>query len=244
MEHWYAHSFGADYLIVYKHRDMEKAKAEVAAMALWMQLKPGAQLFDLCCGMGRHAISLAELGYQVTGLDLSQALLAEAKKWPGAEHVRWVCGDMREVAFAGKFDAVVNLFTSFGYFESDVENKQVLAHIRAALKPGGKWLVDFLNAEYVVDHLVPVSERVQDGYAIRETRSIEANSVVKHIALTRPDGTKAEYWERVKLYDLAWFEQACAEVGLAIEAVYGNYDQTSVGESSPRLILMGKVAEQ
>lgn len=244
MEHWYAHSFGADYLIVYKHRDLEKAKAEVAAMSRWLHLQPGAQLFDLCCGMGRHAISLAELGYQVTGLDLSQALLAEAKKLHGAEQVRWVCGDMREVAFANKFDAVVNLFTSFGYFESDAENKRVLAHIRAALKPGGKWLLDFLHAEYVVEQLVPVSEREQDGYAICETRTIEAGSVVKHIALTRPDGTKAEYWERVKLYDLAWFEQACAEVGLTIEAVYGDYDQSGVGPDSPRLILMGKVATQ
>jgi SAM-dependent methyltransferase len=244
MERWYAHSFGADYLIVYKHRDFEKAKAEVAAMARWLQLPQGAQLFDLCCGMGRHAIALAEFGYQVTGLDLSQALLAEAKKWPGAEKVRWMCGDMREVAFAGKFDAVVNLFTSFGYFDADAENKQVLAHIRAALRPGGKWLLDFLHADYVVKHLVPVSEREQDGYHIRETRTVESGCVVKHIALTRPDGTKADYWERVKLYDLAWFEQACAEVGLSIEAVYGNYDQTSVGPDSPRLILMGKVATQ
>ena len=149
---------------------------------------------------------------------------------------------MREVAFAGKFDAVVNLFTSFGYFASDAENKQVLAHIRAALRPGGTWLLDFLNAEHVVQHLVPVSEREQDGYAIRETRTIEAGCVVKHIALTRPDGSKAEYWERVKLYDLAWFEQACAEVGLGIEAVYGNYDQSPIGSNRPRLIMMGKVA--
>ncbi|WP_337588938.1 class I SAM-dependent methyltransferase [Gorillibacterium massiliense] len=116
MERWYERSFGRDYLLVYKHRDFQRAQAEVHEMVRWLSLKPGVEVLDLCCGMGRHSMALADAGYQVTGVDLSDVLLAEARRLDPAGRMKWVKGDMRRIPLSGPFDAVVNLFTSFGYF--------------------------------------------------------------------------------------------------------------------------------
>ncbi|RAU90976.1 bifunctional 2-polyprenyl-6-hydroxyphenol methylase/3-demethylubiquinol 3-O-methyltransferase UbiG, partial [Paenibacillus sp. YN15] len=122
MAAWYEESFGEDYLLVYKHRDLHGAQVEVKRMANWLRLPAGSRILDLCCGMGRHSVALADEGYRVTGLDLSKVLLAEARKLDNSGRITWVEGDMRRLPLDGPFDAVVNLFTSFGYFEEEQEN--------------------------------------------------------------------------------------------------------------------------
>ena len=98
---WYQESFGNDYLIVYKHRDLQGAYHEVKKMIDWLGLKQGAEVLDLCCGMGRHSMALAEFGYDVTGVDLSEVLLNEAVKLDEGKQVTWLHGDMREVPLSG-----------------------------------------------------------------------------------------------------------------------------------------------
>lgn len=162
MTEWYEKSFGEDYLVVYKHRDFGGARKEVERMISWLGLPPGSKVLDLCCGMGRHSLALAEAGYEVTGVDLSEVLLREARSQKGAEQVTWLRSDMRDLPLTGGFDAVVNLFTSFGYFEEDEEQVKVLREIYRMLKPGGKFVIDYLNPAYVIRHLVPHSTR-EDG---------------------------------------------------------------------------------
>lgn len=119
---WYEESFGSDYLMVYKHRDVQGASEEVQKMSSLLQLKKYAEVLDLCCGMGRHSMALHELGYRVTGVDLSETLLNEARKLDIDSQVYWIQGDMRNLPVTNTYDAVLNLFTSFGYFEEDAEN--------------------------------------------------------------------------------------------------------------------------
>lgn len=237
---WYKKSFGQDYLIVYRHRDFAGAMEEVKAMVDWLQLDPGASILDLCCGTGRHALALANFGYRVTGLDLSAVLLNEAKKNDPQGIVTWVHGDMRHIPEFEPFDAVVNLFTSFGYFEQDAENEQVLKGMADVLKSDGKFIVDFLNPEYVKRHLVPYSERVVDTFLIVEERSIENDYVQKKITIRERSGAERHYMERVKLYGKSFFAQAMSKYGLEIDALYGDYAKQPYEEAtSPRLIIVG-----
>lgn len=246
MKPWYEQSFGSDYMLVYKHRDWENANKEVQKMVDWLKLPQHSQVLDIGCGMGRHALALADFGFSVTGIDLSEILLEEARSHDGAHTVEWVQGDMRELPFqAGKFDATFNLFTSFGYFSLEEDNVKVLQHIRRVLRGNGSFLIDFLNPVYVEQHLVPNSERLDEetGILIEEVRSITGGWVQKEITLTSPNpqDKPRQYLEQVKLYQRDWFERHLAESGLHLEQVYGHYDGSSYDESvSPRMIMTGR----
>jgi ubiquinone/menaquinone biosynthesis C-methylase UbiE len=241
MSEWYETSFGEDYLIVYKHRDFGGARREVERMIGWLNLPPGAKVLDLCCGMGRHSLALSEAGYEVTGVDLSEALLREARAQTGSGQVTWIRSDMRELPLEGGFDAVVNLFTSFGYFEEDEEQIRVLREIGRMLKPGGKFIIDFLNPAHVIRNLVPHSTREDKDNLIDEQRRIEDGYVKKDIVLTsKSDGTPRQYHERVKLYSLEQFQSMITRAGLLVEAVHGSYDEGPYSaETSTRMIFRG-----
>lgn len=244
MAAWYEESFGEDYLRVYNYRDEQGAAHEVHEMISWLKLESGTKVLDLCCGMGRHSLSLAEKGYEVTGMDLSDVLLDEAKQADGSENVNWVQGDMRELPLADEeFGAVVNLFTSFGYFKEDAEHVRVLKEIRRVLRPGGRFIVDFMNPPHVKRHLKPYSEREEDGLKIEERRTIEDGFVKKHITIipqSEDGGEVREYDERVKLYTLETFTKMLEEAGLELDEVRGSYDEKRYEKDSPRMIFVGK----
>lgn len=239
MSDWYRKSFGDDYLLVYKHRDMQGAYDEVKRMIEWLQLSPGADVLDLCCGMGRHSMALNDFGYNVTGIDLSEVLLSEARKLDGQHLVRFLQGDMREVPLDGPYDAVVNLFTSFGYFEDDEQNVKVLKEIHRLLKAQGKFIIDFLNPEYVISHLVPFSTRDEDGITIEESRRIEDGFVRKSIVV-KEGAEERTYMEQVKLFDLKRFQEMLRASNLEIDHVYGDYNASEYDrELSKRMIFVG-----
>ncbi|CAH8769294.1 class I SAM-dependent methyltransferase [Paenibacillus dendritiformis] len=241
MTEWYERSFGRDYLLVYRHRDFQGATQEVHGMMEWLRLPASASILDLCCGMGRHALALAEAGYRVTGVDLSEVLLEEAMAHDTRGQVKFLRGDMRELPVDGPFDAVVNLFTSFGYFTDNEDNARVFQEIHRVLKPQGRFIVDFLNPSYVRQHLVPHSERVDGGTRIEERRRIENGFVKKAITLTDASGgEQREYEERVRLYELADFRNMMDEAGLVIDQVHGSYDGAAYDEEqSKRMIMVG-----
>ncbi|NMO95264.1 class I SAM-dependent methyltransferase [Paenibacillus lemnae] len=244
MTEWYEKSFGEDYLLVYQHRDMQGAEHEVHNMVAWLKLEEHAKVLDLCCGMGRHSLVLAEAGNQVTGVDLSDELLAEAKSEDEQGQVRWLQSDMRRIPVQdGEFDAVLNLFTSFGYFTNDKEHIKVLEEIRRVLKPNGKFIIDFLNPAYVKRHLVPASSREAEGQQIEERRVIENGYVKKEITITSTEGggEPRRYNERVKLYTCEEFRDMIHEAGLIIDQIHGSYDEDMYDpEESPRMIFVGR----
>lgn len=237
---WYKESFGEDYLLIYKHRDDKGATEEVHQMLQWLDLPEDAAILDLCCGMGRHSIVLAEAGYQVTGMDLSEELLQEARLHDASGQVCFVQGDMRSIPLAGPFDAVVNLFTSFGYFEHDVENEKVLHEVARVLAPNGKFIVDYLNPEHVIRHLIPYSKRHDQGTSIQEYRSIEQHVVCKTIVLSDGCTKPRKHEERVQLYGLEHFQAMFDQAGLILAQVYGDYRGSPYEEKhSERMIMVG-----
>ncbi|KKO54298.1 class I SAM-dependent methyltransferase [Paenibacillus sp. DMB20] len=243
MAEWYEKSFGEDYLLIYKHRDVQGAAHEVQQMVSWLSLSEGSSVLDLCCGMGRHSLALAEAGYRITGVDLSDVLLRKARECDKKNQVAWIASDMRHIpADDEHFDAVLNLFTSFGYFTKDEEHIKVLEEICRVLKPGGKFIIDFLNPAYVERHLVPESVRESEGQRIEEKRTIDNGYVKKAIAISDLDGGEPRhYQERVKLYTRDEFKMMIEEVGLRIDQIHGSYDgEAYEPESSPRMIFVGR----
>ncbi|NHN30143.1 class I SAM-dependent methyltransferase [Paenibacillus agricola] len=243
MSDWYKKSFGDDYLLVYKHRDIEDAYNEVKRMIEWLKLAEGSEVFDLCCGMGRHSMALTDCGFKVTGLDLSEVLLKEAVRLDTEQKVNWIQGDMRDVQLSQQFDAVVNLFTSFGYFEQDEENEKVLHEIYRLLKPAGQgqFIIDFLNPEFVERHIVPFSSREEGACTIEETRKLEDGFVRKTIVIREPGIEDRTYLEQVKLYHRDTFLAMLERAGLEVLNLYGDYDASPYSNAeSKRMIFVGR----
>jgi SAM-dependent methyltransferase len=225
---WYETLFGPDYLRAWAPlTPPEHTEAEVDGIARLLDLSAGSRILDLCCGYGRHAIPLAQRGYQVTGYDLSEPLLDKARADASAEsvEVRWVRGDMRALPFEAEFDAVVNLFTAFGYFEDEAEDLQVLQGVRRALKPGGRLLLDTINREKVIRHFQPYGvTRHADGLITLDERELDLLNSRCNVRLTLlfPDGTRREHAHSTRLYSLTEMARLLHAAGLDPEAHYGS----------------------
>jgi SAM-dependent methyltransferase len=231
---WFEEWFGEDYLRIYQHRDESEAERAIDLIATHVPDRKIQTVLDLACGAGRHSKALCERWWTV-GLDLSAALLRVARRdAPEAPYVR---ADMRELPFADEsFDLVVNLFTSFGYFEDDREHARVLARVREAMKPRGTFVIDFLNASQVRRNLVPYDERVESGITIEQSRIISPDDrfVEKRIRL-RERGR--EYVERVRLLSAGDLERMLETAGFEVAHCFGDYTGASWSENSPRTIL-------
>jgi SAM-dependent methyltransferase len=241
---WYEDWFdSAAYELVYEERDEEEAEKLADLIERAARPEPGASILDVGTGRGRHARVLARRGYRVTGLDLSAHAVAVAQARAEAEgllprQVTFVQGDMRALPFRARFDGVVNLFTSFGYFEDDADHERAIEALAGALRPGG-WLVqDFLNAPYVRAHLVPADEKTVEGVRVRQERWVEGAYVHKRITLTPESGGEPQvYTERVHLLTLDDFTRMYERAGLRLVGTFGDYDGGPHTPGSPRLIL-------
>lgn len=242
---WFEKWFNSPlYEKLYSHRNTDDAAKLAGIIEEVIPVRTHSDLLDLACGRGRHSILLAKKGYDVTGIDLSETAIRKARKRAqrkGINNVQFRTGDMRENPGV-IFDAIVSLFTSFGYFFEDEENVRVLKNVRGMLKRDGLFLMDYLNPSYVKKNLVIEEKKIIEGVRFNIKRAIEDNMVFKTISLTDPQtGKPIKHTERVKLYDLEWFHTHKAECGLEISAVFGNYHGDSFDSvNSPRCIMLSK----
>ncbi len=239
---WYRDWFGEEYLALYPHRDEAEAIAGVE-LVLSTLGRPRGKVLDLACGAGRHMVELKDRGLLAVGLDLSMPLLREAKtRDPELLLVR---GDMRSLPFASSsFALVVNFFTSFGYFAEPVDDRRVLAEIRRVLQPGGRYALDFLNADRVRGGLIPRDERQLDRRRVVQERRLDDGGrvVVKTIRIYEPDRQQPEstYYERVRLYEPAELTEMLRSAGLEPQHTFGDYYGGPACSECPRYILLGR----
>lgn len=239
---WYESWFDSPYYhILYKHRDDTEARQFIDSLLAHLQPAAGARILDLACGKGRYSIYLANKGFAVTGVDLSPSSIAIARQYE-QERLQFYTHDMREPFRPGHFDYVFNFFTSFGYFEEQEDDLRVLQSVCRDLKPGGTFVLDFFNADYVRRNLVREEVKELEGIRFQLERSIEEPYVYKRIRL-RDGGQTYIFEERVRLIAQRDFEPLFREAGLAVQQTFGDYQLHPFDTgTSPRLILLASPA--
>jgi len=238
---WFERWFDSHhYHSLYTHRDGREASRFVDAMVRRLRPPLGSTMLDLGCGVGRHARFLASKGFDVTGLDLSPRSIRKSRKL-GRPGLRFEQGDMRVPFGENRFDYIVNLFTSFGYFEGLGEHLVVMRNVADALKPGGRLVLDYLNACLAERKLVPHEEKTLDGRRYRITRWTDEGHFFKKIVVGSPRSTSVEYVERVAKLTLKEFGLLFGLHELRIEEVFGDYAFGPYRQAtSPRLIVVAR----
>ncbi len=217
---WFSNKY---YLELYRHRDEKEATDLINLIQRNVDLKRGDKVLDVCCGSGRHSIEFAKRGFDVTGFDLSEFLIGEAKK--NKEELqeknlklKFQKKDMRDFNFKRAFTLAVNIFSSFGYFESDEENFSVFGNVHMSLRREGLFVFDFLNESYLKKNLVKKDFVTIGNKRIIQERRLENNFVYKDITIGR-----RIFSERIKLYTHQEICDVLEKRGFGIRSTYGDY---------------------
>lgn len=236
---WFASWFDTPYYhILYKDRDYAEARVFMDNLTNYLNLPENAKILDLACGKGRHSVYLNKLGYDVTGADLSENSIAAASKFSN-DKLHFTVHDMRK-PFNEKFDAIFNLFTSFGYFENESDNLKTLTAIRDSLTEYGFAVIDFMNVPYVIDNLIPEEIKTVEGIDFHIKRYVKNNNIIKEISFS-DKGKNYHYTEKVSALTLEDFEAMMQEAGIDLLDVFGNYKlHKFYKNSSERLIMIFK----
>lgn len=215
---WYRSWFGTRYYaLLYGHRNERDARIWVDAILQRWALPKGARILDMACGRGRHSGWFQDRGMVVSGIDISEDSIAEARvQHPGVDfHVH----DMRETFAVEQFDAVTCMFTSLGYFDSADDDHKVLKAAYDALKPGGYFVVDFMNTPRVLSELVASEQLVHEGVRFDIERELVGDTIVKRIRIQDQD-----HWEEFEERVQALLPDAIE--ALALEAGFQLLDRT------------------
>ena len=219
--------------------------AEVEFICEALELLQGATVLDLCCGQGRHGQRLADSGMKVVGLDSSRFLLTEAQKNESStqNRVHLIEGDMRHIPLKPVCDAVINLFTSFGFFE-DNDNKRIITAIAAALKPSGKFLLEHWNP-YVVLQLDQTRNWWWMAESLLALAEVEYDSTSGRLSdhrtvINLSTGAIQESVNRIRFYFPTELKRMLASAGLKVRAMYGDFDYSPFTTESRRLITIAE----
>jgi len=243
MTSWYKDWFESElYLQIYSHRDEKDAEQLLKLILANIDLKQNADIFDCPCGNGRYSIQLARLGYNIFSMDLSNNLLLNFIKNIKNEElkVRIFRGDILNIPLKKKFDVILNLFTSFGYFDTDEKNFSFFRQSKYLLKKNGRIVFDYLNPEFVMRNIISEEKQSFGGKEIFIRRRIEDDFVIKEIKFVDSDGSH-NYFEKVKLYSHNSLENHFDKIGFRVENTFGNYSgEVFDNQQSNRIIMILK----
>lgn len=240
---WFGEWFDSPYYhILYKHRDMEEARYFIDRLSEYLYFRPDDHILDLACGKGRHSIYLNSKGLKVTGLDLSVRNIEEARQYSNGQ-LQFFVHDMRQPWQTAAYDYILNLFTSFGYFETDQENVMAMVAAAQSLKSDGKMVIDFLNPYTVIHNLVPEEIKLIEGieFHIKKWLS-DDNYIIKDIQFI-DKGMHYHFQEKVKAIRKKDFKRYFEQAGLEIIKLAGDYDLNEyIADESDRMIFILKNA--
>jgi SAM-dependent methyltransferase len=241
---WWRTFFGQGYLDLYDPYLKERTPAEVDQLEALLRLRPPLRILDLPCGQGRHAIELARRGYQVTGVDLSAFMLQVAKERAisARVQVRWLQGDMREGLRDDHFDLVLNLFTSFGYFDDPVDDRRVLRAAATMLSPGGRVVLEVINGERTMSHFQEREWFTVGRSAVLEARSLDRSSqrMVVERTVSRPPETETSV-HALRLYTGEQVDAALRAAGFGRVELYGDWNGEALRGDSMRVIAIASL---
>ncbi len=237
---WYEPWFGTKYYhLLYRHRNSDEAGMLIDNLVRTLQLPPGSKTLDLPCGKGRHALALHSHGMDVTAADLSEENILYCKRFE-AEGIRFLRHDMRDPLAIGYFDAVFNLFTSFGYFDREHENRRVVVAAAASLRKGGVYVLDFLNVTRALQHLVNDEKLEIEGIRFHILRAAEDGKIVKRINVMDGD-TEHAFREEIRILSREVLESFLQNAGFQVENILGDYSMNPFDVvNSPRIIFIAR----
>lgn len=237
---WFESWFDTPYYhMLYSNRDYTEAESFITKLTADLQLPPDSRIIDLACGKGRHSVFLNQSGYNVLGLDLSRQSIEFDRQFEN-QTLKFNVHDMRNPIEADPVDAVFNLFTSFGYFDHADDDKKVFQSVYNVLKPGGFFVLDYLNEEYVRKNIVPESFIERGGIEFKICKKIEGRHIVKDIYF-EADGKSHHFFEKVKLHTLETINSYASDCGFERMKIWGDYQLNEFKkETSPRCINLFK----
>ncbi len=214
---------------------------EVKFITNVLNLASHSHIMDLYCGYGRHAIELAKLGFQVTGVDATQDFLDIASQQAKEEGVTisFQPCDMRKLDYNQQFDAVINMFAAFGYF-TDEENANVLQLIQQALRPNGLFLIDLLNKEWMVRNNLNRYWRHPSGEYVLSYKVELKHGILtmKRQLINQVTSAKTQYEFVLRAYSLAEMTAILTQSGFEIKKTYGGFDKRPYSSETPRMIIL------
>lgn len=247
---WFKEWFNTPYYhILYKDRDFVEAENFIRNLTQDLQLSKDAKIIDLACGKGRHSVFLQQLGYEVLGVDLSEESIEHNKQFETSStespKLTFEVHDMRNELYPNvsseKVNAVFNLFTSFGYFDDDEDDKKVFSSVKNVLQNDGIFVLDFLNEKFVKNTLVEETTVTKEGIDFLIKKRIEENHVIKDIFF-EDKGEPFHYFEKVKLHTLEEIKNIAESFGFEAVRIWGNYQlENFERETSPRCIFQFRV---
>ncbi|HUV04836.1 MAG TPA: class I SAM-dependent methyltransferase [Armatimonadota bacterium] len=241
---WYEEKFASeDPLRFDLYAESEASRQAVDFIIEKLEIQPGARILDLCCGQGRHLIELVRRGYDGVGLDLSPYMLEKCRQAAAAENIEpcLVRADMRDINFTADFDAVINMWSSFGYLESEEEDQKVLDGVSRALKPGGRFLVDLINRDSLVRNYTERrwQENSRGDIILTDSQfdSVAGRDNAREITI-RADGRRSESDHSMRIYTYRELEQMLDKAGLEIQSAWGGFDSSPFTLTSRRMLVV------
>ncbi len=232
--------------VLFTGQRWQDAPAQVEAMLALLKLAPGARVLDLCCGPGRHALEFARSGFQVTGVDRTAAYLERARKQARRQglDVEFVEDDMRAFCRPEAFDAVVNYFTSFGYFEDPEDDRQVVLNVYESLRDGGAFLLDMMGKEVLARILEGTRWQEEDGAILLQETKVKKNwSWVENRWILLKDGERHDFHISHRLYSAAELTSLLDECGFGNLEVYGDMEGGPYDHTAQRLLAVARKGE-
>lgn len=240
---WFQNWFSSPYYhILYHQRNDEEAEFFIDNLCSY--LKPGinCRLLDIACGRGRHSVYLNKKGYDVTGIDLSDSSIKFAKQFEN-EKLHFFVHDMRYLFYINYFDIAFNLFTSFGYFETEKDHVSALKTFRKSLKKDGILVLDYFNSEKIIRHLTQQEVKHVDGIDFYISKKVADGKIVKSISFEHKNKDYS-FKEEVKAFTFSDFERMFKNSGFRILNHFGDYSLNPFDENtSNRLIFICQKAD-
>jgi len=237
---WFSEWFDSKYYhILYKNRNKKEAEKFLKNLSKLEFFKKKSKIIDIACGKGRHSLFLSELGYDVTGVDLSKNSIKHAQQFE-KENLKFDVADMRETYKKNSFDVSLNLFTSFGYFNNKEDDFSAIKAMSENLKNDGILIIDFLNSKKVISNLIKKETKEIDGVQFNISREVKDNFIIKNIEVNYNED-KLSFQEKVKALTKENFSELLTFAGLQIIDTFGNYKLDEFNtQTSDRLIIIAK----
>jgi SAM-dependent methyltransferase len=241
MSRWHEQDSFWETVPMFGARLLEVAPEQVDAALALLAIDPGAAILDLCCGVGRHSLAMAQRGYRVTGVDRTAAYLRTARQEAATQglEIELVQADMRDFVRPEAFDAAINLFSSFGYFEDPVDDLKVAENLFRSLKPGGRLVMEMMGKEVLARIFTPRDWQetpggtilLQDRRVARDWSWMDSRWIV-----IQADGKRSEFAVSHRIYDGAGLRGLLLEAGFQPVDLFGSLDGEAYDTQARRLV--------